>query len=108
MTSSPMPIEVLDAAAQELGLPEMEARLERQDAALVHIIDEATAAVSDHATLRAMKAADLLHAAAKERDEIGYLPPETVRDAITHAAQAKRMSHVARLEREKREGGIER
>ena len=93
---SPAPLDVLDAAADELGMPLMMDKIVSQEAALSKIEQIAAEACGKHpATASAMQACDLLHHAAREREEIGYLPPETVDDAIGLARKAR--GHVARV-----------
>lgn len=94
--TSPTPYDALDAAANELGMPLLMAKIISQEDALSNIEKIAAEECGKQpATASAMEACNLLHHAAREREEIGYLPAETVDDAIGHARQAR--GHVARV-----------
>jgi hypothetical protein len=92
----PTPFDALESAADELGVPLMMEKIAAQDTALSQIERIAAEECGKQpATASAMQACDLLHHAAREREEIGYLPPDTVNDAIGLARQAR--GHAGRV-----------
>ena len=106
MTEHAIPFEALDAAADELGVPQMQEALARKDALLASFADAALAEVADHPANTAIKAAELLHHADREHAVSGQLPEETHSEAIdlAHAHHRQKWQRKIAAEREQGRG----
>ena len=99
-----VPFKVLGSAAAELHVPEMLDTIERQDTALHQI--EALASANTRVGQLKTQACALLHAADQERQEVGYLPEETVDEAVAVGSEGHRAGrHTARIVEERAVAG---